>query len=529
MTSASELFTYLATILFLHARPSFSLIPQHAVHNLPGGPSPLPHGPHYAGHLPFADGLYSSFYYLAPHPDPAKPLLVWMNGGPGASSLMGLFTELGPLLINGQSRPRPNTTDTDWRLFQNPSAWSEEASLLVWEQPAGVGFSRCNDNSTSSKCRGVPERPWDCYSSADANLEFLQAFFQRYPEEAQRDLYISGESYGGVYVPLLASRYMAARARPTPPSKVALPQLKGVAIGNGCIGFGVAGGCGMDTLEVLVAHLEAAVPDVSREVLRDVRASCGPDLARGLGPEGPFQNVTCRPALRDLFHELGEYNVYNFDNTDTCGPEYQGNWGAGDTFACGGSALADYLDQGDVQVALHVITGGQEPVAWSKRQWDGRWSGYNITAADVRPEMSAAVQANATMLIYNGLEDAAVPHQGAQGWVEGLFGHSITDHRRKWGSPPYGALAGHVTTYVDGRVTYVTVRGAGHLVPADRPLPGRAMISAFLKGVPMPLYAGLPCQKVWTGRDYQSYCNGAGGEHSSNIDNAGSIDIPVVE
>jgi len=152
-----------------------------------------------------------------------------MNGGPGASSLMGLFTELGPLLLNERSVPAANNGST-WRLQSNPHSWSHVAGLLVWEQPAGVGFSRCVD--------GCPAR-WNDATSAEANVAFLRAFYATYPDAASRDLVISGESYGGVYVPLLAQKVLGDAALAA--SGV---RLTGAAVGDGSIGYAVSGGGG---------------------------------------------------------------------------------------------------------------------------------------------------------------------------------------------------------------------------------------------------------------------------------------------
>ena len=81
------------------------------------------------------------YYNYIQHPDETKPLVVWMNGGPGASSLIGMFNEVGPILLNSQSRPASTpagSRDDTWTLLKNPHAWSTVASLLVWEQPAGT-------------------------------------------------------------------------------------------------------------------------------------------------------------------------------------------------------------------------------------------------------------------------------------------------------------------------------------------------------------------------------------------------------
>uniref|UniRef100_A0A914DAL2 Serine carboxypeptidase n=1 Tax=Acrobeloides nanus TaxID=290746 RepID=A0A914DAL2_9BILA len=59
------------------------------------------------------------------------PLVLWLNGGPGCSSLLGFFEELGPFF--------PNTDGTT--LFENVFSWNKLANVLFIESPHGVGYS----------------------------------------------------------------------------------------------------------------------------------------------------------------------------------------------------------------------------------------------------------------------------------------------------------------------------------------------------------------------------------------------------
>ena len=152
---------------------------------------------------------------------------------------------------------------------------------------------------------------------------------------------------------------------------------------------------------------------------------------------------------------------------------------------------------------MHVIGSGEPPIEWT--QWDGDAPNYNITEADAQPVYRALLAANISTLIYSGLSDTGVPDVGAERWLPRVAGTSVTRARRKWGRPSDGTFAGHVTEYASG-LTFATVAGAGHLVPADRPVAALAMLGAWLKSEALPAYKGKPCKRLWLGRGYGNFC-----------------------
>ena len=85
------------------------------------------------------------------------------------------------------------------QLRKNPYSWNLEANVLYIEQPAGVGYSFCDDSVNSYECS------FDDNYAAEDNLKTLVAWYQKYPEFESNDLYISGESYAGIYVPFLVN------------------------------------------------------------------------------------------------------------------------------------------------------------------------------------------------------------------------------------------------------------------------------------------------------------------------------------
>ena len=140
------------------------------------------------------------FYYLAEAdladddaaaPEDA-PLMLWLNGGPGCSSLGGLLTENGPFVVGPHGAAGP--------IARNPYSWNKAAHVLYLEQPAGVGFS-------------VPARPAGDASAAADVAAALRCFARKHPARvAAERLFLSGESYAGHYVPRTAEAIFAASA-----------------------------------------------------------------------------------------------------------------------------------------------------------------------------------------------------------------------------------------------------------------------------------------------------------------------------
>lgn len=119
------------------------------------------------------------FWYFESQNDPVHdPLTLWMSGGPGASSMLGAFQELGPCLVNEHA----NGT------YHNPWGWSRNSSLLFVDQPVGVGFSYLDE--------GEEELPRDSHEASVDMHRFLQLFISEvFPRHRSSAVHLSGESY----------------------------------------------------------------------------------------------------------------------------------------------------------------------------------------------------------------------------------------------------------------------------------------------------------------------------------------------
>ncbi|XP_074649203.1 retinoid-inducible serine carboxypeptidase-like [Tubulanus polymorphus] len=123
------------------------------------------------------------WYAIPKHTYKEKPLILWIQGGPGQSGVgIGGFMEIGPY-------------DTD--LKYRKGNWAVHANLLIVDSPVGVGYSYVDNESLNTK--NTDEIIADLMS-------FLKQFFNKHPEFKTIPFHIFGESYGGRIAPLLAKQ-----------------------------------------------------------------------------------------------------------------------------------------------------------------------------------------------------------------------------------------------------------------------------------------------------------------------------------
>lgn len=148
----------------------------------------------WTGTVDVSDERRLFFWFAESRNEPLHdPIIIWMNGGPGASGLIGLFTEMGPCVLEA------NATKTS----PNPWAWNNNASVVFLDQPAGVGFSTVAD--------GAPWPNTDMDGAEDFQV-FLNVLFESiFPERADLPIYIAGESYAGHFVPAYTKHIFDSR------------------------------------------------------------------------------------------------------------------------------------------------------------------------------------------------------------------------------------------------------------------------------------------------------------------------------
>ncbi|CAF4070502.1 unnamed protein product [Rotaria sp. Silwood2] len=162
----------------------------------------------HAGYLPVDPKHHGAlfFWHFASKYTSDKPrTVIWFNGGPGSSSLIGAWAEIGPFRFQDE-----NT------IIENNGSWHMFVNLLFVDQPVGTGFSYID---TDALIHELDEM-------ANQFLSFLDRYIEVFPELLQNDIYLAGESFAGQYIPYIAKEILTKRSK---------LKLRGLLIGNGWI------------------------------------------------------------------------------------------------------------------------------------------------------------------------------------------------------------------------------------------------------------------------------------------------------
>jgi len=300
-------------------------------------------------------------------------------------------------------------------------------------------------------------------------------FFQGFPEFADNDFFITGESYAGVYVPTLAYAIYEATAAGTTSIN-----LKGIAVGNGCTGTEV-GACSAQYSTGIDYNYYYAHALFSEVTYNKLITACD----NFKKPNAPL----CVAAQIEASAEIGNVNVYDIYEPCINGGATQVNstkylrTGApkrvGGPDECIDSIAASaYLNQPNVMAALHV-----------KPAPSGSWSvcgsviNYNSNVENEPRDYYPTLIANYRVLIFNGDVDGCVPYTDNEQWTSGM-GYAVKTAWRPWSVD--GQVAGYVTVYENNDFSFATVKGSGHMVPEYKPAQALVLFQSFIAGNPLP-------------------------------------------
>lgn len=436
----------------------------HSHHHLHRMITQLPSQPHvefhqFSGYVTIDEkNQRALFFYFAEAEKDAvsKPLVLWLNGGPGCSSLgVGAFSENGPFRPKGEN------------LVRNQFSWNKEANMLYLETPIGVGFSYSTD---ASSYEGVNDK-----ITARDNLVFLKNWFIKFPEYRNRSLFIVGESYAGHYVPQLAELMLQFN------KKEKLFNLKGIALGNPVLEFATDFNSRAEffwshgLISDMTYKMFTSVCNYSRYVREYYSGSVSPICSRVMSQVSTETSrfvdkydVTLDVCISSVFSQTKVLNPQQVTETiDVCVED----------------ETVNYLNRKDVQSALHARLVGVQRWSACSNVLDYELRDLEIPTITV---VGKLVKEGVPVLVYSGDQDSVIPLTGSRTLV-----HRLAQELRLKTTVPYrvwfeGQQVGGWTQVYGNLLSFATIRGASHEAPFSQPERSLVLFRSFLEGQPLP-------------------------------------------
>jgi len=368
-------------------------------------------------------------------------VVLWLNGGPGCSSLTGLFMELGPSSI-----------DKNGEVKFNPSSWNANAIVIFLDQPVNVGYSYSSNTVSNTVAAGK-----DIYA-------LLTLFFKQFPEYAKQDFHISGESYAGHYIPVFASEILSHKKRNI--------NLQSVLIGNGLTDgltqyeYYRPMACGDGGWPAVLDEQQCQAMDNSLPRCQQLIQSCyNSESVWSCVPA----SIYCNNAMIGPYQRTG-MNPYDIrakcSGSDLCYDELE--W------------IQKYLNRDDVMKTL-----GAEVSSYASCNMDINRN-FLFQGDWMQPfhRLVPGILEEIPVLIYAGDADFICNWLGNLAWTNELEwpGHKdykkapLDDLKLLADSSKIGSVKS------SGNLTFMRLHAAGHMVPYNQPEASLDMLNRWLSG-----------------------------------------------
>ncbi|KAI3860826.1 hypothetical protein MKX03_034847 [Papaver bracteatum] len=404
------------------------------------------------------------YYFIKSERNPKEdPLVLWLTGGPRCSSFSGLAFEIGPVYMT-QVEYSHGSSPT---LTLNPNSWTKIANIIFLDQPVNTGFSY-------TKSSNVPEMSDTI--SAKHTYEFLIKWLIRNPEFQSNPIYIAGDSYAGIIVPIVFQHLIKDIEVGTHP----FLNLKGYSLGNPVTH--------MEMEKSARVEYAYGMGFVSYELYQSMRANCNGNFLNF-----DLSNANCsryRQVYEDLVSGINLSQILEplciEGSTATAYPnpvemiQHSEHRSLEETrehvlpYSCWRFSVMSQYWANDVAVrkALHVREGTI-----------GKWNRCN-RGLPYEKDVKSAIEYHRNIstkgykvLIYSGDHDMRVVRISTESWIRSLDNLSILDEWRPWFVS--GLIAGYTRTYSNG-LTYATVKGGGHEAPGYKPEECFAMFERWI-------------------------------------------------
>ncbi|CAF4004761.1 unnamed protein product [Adineta steineri] len=423
------------------------------VHDLPLLPKGASSIRMHAGLLPVNPQHHGSLFFWhfeRKYPSDKLRTVIWFNGGPGCSSLIGAWMAIGPFSFQDE-----NT------IIENDGSWHLYTNLLFVDQPVGTGFSTIRTNSYVHELDEM----------ANQFLSFLDQYIKIFPELLGNDIYLAGQSYAGQYIPYIAKAILEQRS--------AL-KLRGLLIGNGWI----------DPVSIYKSYLPFAVANnlvVENSDLYDIINIEVEQCEQALSKQVYIFEEAC-DIIHDQIIENGAMNNHHKENQKgRCANMYDIR--LDDTYPkCGENwppelkYVTSYLRRQDVMSSINI---NDKKVRWeecSDSVYNMFKACHSKPAVTLLPDLLQQIP----IILYSGQYDLICNHRATEAMIDGMtwnngtgfgFGNGTFSPKHPWIVD--GESAGLI--WNARNLTYILFYNASHMVPYDYPHRSRFMLHQFIQ------------------------------------------------
>ncbi|EOA34766.1 hypothetical protein CARUB_v10022339mg [Capsella rubella] len=439
MANSSVLKSFLVLLLHLVFLSQRNVDSASIVKFLPGfeGPLPFELETGYIG-IGEEEEVQLFYYFIKSERNPEEdPLLLWLSGGPGCSSISGLLYENGPLKmkLDVYNGTLPSLVSTNY-------SWTKTSSIIFLDQPVGTGFSYSRTHQFN--------KPSDS-GEAKRIHEFVQKWLGKHQEFSSNPFYVTGDSYSGLVIPATVQEISKGNYQCCNPPI----NLQGYVLGNPVTDHTID-----LNYRIPFAHGMALI---SNELNESLKRIC----------KGEIINVD--PRNTECLKLIEEYNkctsgVCKEVVTDPLCETY-----TPDCYIYRYLLTTYWGNDATVQEALQI---SKESIG----EWVRCYFGIpynNDIKSSIPYHMNNSINGYRS-LIYSGDHDFQVPFLGTQAWIRSL-NYSIIDDWRPW--MVKDQVGGYTRTYAN-KMTFATVKGGGHTAEY-KPEETFVMFQRWINGLPL--------------------------------------------
>lgn len=406
----------------------------------------------YTGYLNSGDKHFYFAYFESRSQPEQDPLVMWINGGPGCSSMMGLLMELGPCAVDEGGETA----------HENKDSWINAASIFFLDQPIGVGFSY--SSNPSDHANGTFAASEDIYA-------FMRLWYKAFPEAQSLPFSIAGESYGGHYIPIFASHINEMNQIAPPEAKI---PLESVLIGNGIFASTVQTTSSYDISCTNATGIGPLLGDAVCSRMSNAVGRCEYLLKACEDYPDPLicdaASDFCGDELETPYIRSGRnyYDVSKPCMGPLCYPIMK--------------SITAFLRSNRVREAFGVNPDTPKFEACSNEV--GRnFAKVNDGLIDTRPFVASLLHSDIRVLIYVGTYDWICNFVGNERVFGSLAWKGLADFRYQQENNKQVWSGG--LWWESGPLRYVRINGAGHMVPFDKPKHGMQLFKAWLDKKPL--------------------------------------------